>query len=276
MTLTIRDALAGAVETLKDQSEAETLLAEAINKTRAFVRLNGNDVLSSTQVEKFQMFVNSRQRHQPVSQIIGHRDFWKHNFIVTPDVLDPRPDTETLVEAALNLGPFETILDLGTGSGCILLSLLDEWGAAQGRGVDVSDGALDVAIKNAERLNVKNRARFTLGNWCDGIFEKFDLVVSNPPYISADEMDTLEEDVRHWEPRIALTPEGDGLEAYRQIAAQAKSVMRDGAFLLLEIGFTQASEVCQILTNAGYADTKSIKDINGKDRVVSAVWNGES
>lgn len=213
--------------------------------------------------------VNARIARQPVSQIIGRRAFWQYEFEVTPDVLDPRPDTETLVETALQI-PFDTVLDLGTGSGCILLTLLAERPGARGLGVDISVPALDVATRNAARLNLSDRAEFRRSSWMAEVSEKFDLVVSNPPYIDSATYRTLAPEVQEWEPRGALEAGADGLEAYRVLARDTPRALRPGGRLLLEIGYDQADTVPPLLAAAGFTGISVLPDLNGKPRVVFA------
>jgi release factor glutamine methyltransferase len=252
------------------RSECLQLMSFATGRQVSSLRLSLDDEISLDHFSEFTTAVAKRLKHQPISQIIGYRDFWKHRFIVTPDVLDPRPDTETLIEKAVEMGPFETILDLGTGSGCILLSLLAEWPTSIGHGIDASKPALSVARGNAGVLGLNARSEFEVGNWCDGITTRYDLVVSNPPYITQQAMDGIARGVREWEPRMALTPEGDGLDAYRAIAASVQNVMKPTGLLLLEIGFDQGPAVIEILTEQGMTDIHLFQDINGKDRVVLA------
>jgi len=168
------------------------------------------------QREVFEGLLARRLNREPMSYLTGKRDFYKHQFHVDADVLDPRPDTETLVSAALDF-PSRRILDLGTGSGCILLSLLAEKEEARGLGIDVSAEALVVAKRNSAMLGVTSRCEFRQSSWFDNVTGTFDLIVSNPPYIAVSEMETLQPEVRLFEPRIALTDEGDGLNAYREI-----------------------------------------------------------
>ncbi|WP_371154445.1 peptide chain release factor N(5)-glutamine methyltransferase [Jannaschia sp. 2305UL9-9] len=229
----------------------------------------GSDLVLSAEVaDRFATMVARRTAREPVSHIIGRRAFWMHDFEVTPDVLDPRPDTETLVEAALADG-FSTVVDLGTGSGCILLSLLHERPEATGLGTDISEAALAVARRNADRVGVAGRASFLRSDWLSGVTGQVDLIVSNPPYISQDEMVDLSPEVLH-EPHLALTPGGDGLDAYRRIARDAPDHLVPGGRLLVEIGATQASAVSALFEAAGLINIATIRDLPGKDRVVSA------
>lgn len=234
--------------------------------------LNTNHNISNNDFIIFQRLIKKRLKFQPISQIIGERYFWKNKFFINSDVLDPRPDTETLIEHTLSFGSFFNILDLGTGSGCIILSLLDEYNAAMGIGVDKSKKALNVAQKNAELLNLNDRVKFQLGNWCDGLDNKFDLIVSNPPYISEKEILGLSNDVINWEPRIALTPEGDGLGAYKNIINGVKNILIPNGRIIFEIGHAQGNEVSNLLKSNNFKEINIVKDINNKDRVVSALW----
>jgi release factor glutamine methyltransferase len=201
------------------------------------------------------------------------REFWGRRFRVTPAVLDPRPETETLVAAALEGPPVRRVLDLGTGSGCILLTLLAEWPEARGVGSDISAAALEVAAENARRLGVADRARLVTSDWCAGLAgscEQFGLIASNPPYITGDELAGLAPEVRNHEPLAALSAGGDGLDAYRRIAAGVGPLLAPGGRLLMEIGPHQAEAVGRILTDAGMVVTAVLPDLDGRDRVVLA------
>ncbi|CAN5737081.1 peptide chain release factor N(5)-glutamine methyltransferase [soil metagenome] len=209
-----------------------------------------------------------RARRQPVAQILGRRSFWGRDFRVTPDVLDPRPETETLVAAALKAAAPARLLDLGTGSGAILVTLLAEWPAASGLGVDRSLAALAIARGNAARHGVAERAEFIAADWTRGIEGRFELVVCNPPYIGRAEHDALAPDVRHWEPRLALVPGASGLEAYRAIATDLARVMAPGGRGLFEIGAGQAEPVAGLFAAAGFVLAGTHADLDGRARVV--------
>ena len=209
-----------------------------------------------------------RAAREPVSRILGRRAFWRHDFAVTRDVLDPRPETETLVEAAL-AAPFGRLLDLGTGSGCILVSLLAERPAATGVGTDASVAALAVAARNAAAAGVAGRAAFRRADWLDGVEGPFDLIVSNPPYVAEAEMAGLAPEVRDWEPRGALTPGGDGLDAYRAIALGARARMTPGGRLMAEVGAGQAGAVSALWAQAGLVRIRALRDLDGRERVVA-------
>jgi release factor glutamine methyltransferase len=202
-----------------------------------------------------------------VAQIIGRRAFWGRDFRVTAAVLDPRPETETLIARALAGPAPATILDLGTGRGAILVTLLAELPAARGLGTDIDPAALAVAAENAARHGVADRAGFRHADWTDGIEGRFDLVVSNPPYIAAAEIAGLAPDVRDWEPRHALTAGPTGLEAYARIAGGLAGLLAPHGRGLLEIGAGQGAAVTALMRSAGF--TASVhRDLDGRDRVV--------
>lgn len=213
-----------------------------------------------------------------MAYILGEREFWGLPFKVSPAVLVPRPDSETVIEAALALladrdRPWR-ILDLGLGSGCLLLTLLREFPAARGVGLEVSEAALAVARSNAVALGVDGRAELLPGDWCepgwrDRIGGPFDLLVSNPPYIEAGAIAGLMPDVSRFEPRLALDGGPDGLAAYRAIAAVAPRLVAPGGRLLLEVGEGQAPEIYDIFQSTGFAAEAPWKDLGGIDRVVS-------
>lgn len=202
-----------------------------------------------------------------MAQIVGARLFWGRSFEVTPDVLDPRPETETLVAAALET-PFARVLDLGTGTGCTLLTLLAERPEATGMGSDLSEAALQVAARNAARHGIA--ADLVQSDWYEGIGGRFDLIVSNPPYIPVAEIAGLAPEVRDHEPRIALTDGGDGLGAYRAIAAGAAAHLAPAGRLLVEVGAGQAPSVQEIFAAAGLDCVGTRPDLEGRARVVLA------
>ncbi len=229
---------------------------------------------TAREIGRFERAIEAREGRAPVSHITGEREFWGRRFRVTRAVLDPRPETEILIAHALKGPPVPWVLDLGTGSGCILLSLLAEWPQASGVGVDNSAAALAVAASNARSLGVADRAELVAGDWCAGLKGQFDLIVSNPPYIAADEIAGLAPEVRLHEPLAALSPGGDsggdGLDAYRRIAAGAGALLAPGGRLLVETGPEQAVAVSRILADTAMAVTAVLPDLDGRDRVVLA------
>ena len=221
------------------------------------------------QIEKFDTFILQRLSRKPVARIIGRRQFWGREFEISPDVLDPRGDTETVILEALKQ-PAKHVLDLGTGSGVLAITLLSEWPEATGLASDISGAALEMAQKNAATYGLKERLRFCVSNWFDTISEQFDLIVSNPPYIAESELSDLSPEVSCFDPRIALSPGKDGLAAYRVIAQNARNHLMPDGRIIVEIGSAQAAAVSEIFTQNGYHEIECLKDLDGKDRVIAA------
>ena len=271
--MTAAKALAEAVKRLNAAdvpgaaNDARVLLAHALNIERSRLTLILPDEITAAAATRFEQTITARLLRQPVSQIIGRREFYGRSFTVTRDVLDPRPETEVLVQVALS-DPFETLLDLGCGSGCILLTLLAENAAATGQGVDYAPAAVTVATTNAVDLGLAQRSHFAVSDWFSKVSGRFDLIVSNPPYIAADEMATLAPEVRDWEPKLALTPGGDGLDAYRAITALAPQYLAPNGRLIVEIGPTQADDAQALFKAAGLHGITCFQDMEGRDRVV--------
>lgn len=250
-------------------TDARYLLAHALGLSPDRLILVLQDEMPDGAGARFDAAIAARATHRPVAQITGRRLFWGREFRVTQDTLDPRPETEILIEAALS-APFTRVLDLGTGTGCIALTLLAERPEARGLATDLSEAALAVARDNAERLGLSDRIEFRRSDWFAAVGETFDLIVSNPPYIAEDEMAGLAPDVRDWEPHAALTPGGDGLDAYRAIAAGAAAHLAPGGRIGLEIGPTQAEAVCQMLRQGGFPAPEVLRDFDGRDRCIFA------
>ncbi len=223
-------------------------------------------------IAELEALLGRRRNREPVSQILGQWEFWSLPFYVTSATLTPRPDTETLVQAALDLLPDRRaplrLLDLGTGSGCLLLALLHELPAARGMGIDRSPEALAVAQRNAAALGLADRARFALDDWAQGIAESFDLIVSNPPYIPRDEIPGLMPEVSRHEPRLALDGGSDGLDCSRQMAPQIAARLAAGGLALLEVGQGQADSAAAILAAAGLGPAGVRADLGGRKRCV--------
>ncbi|MGP3723624.1 peptide chain release factor N(5)-glutamine methyltransferase [Cereibacter sphaeroides] len=261
-----RLAAAGIDEAARD---ARRLMAHAMAIDPARLTLHLPDPLPPEAAARFEAALAARAARQPVGQIVGERLFWGRRFRVTRDTLDPRPETEGLIEAAL-AEPFATVLDLGTGTGCIAVTLLAERPVAHGIATDLSPAALAVAAENAAALGVASRLELRLSDWFAAVPERVDLILSNPPYIAADEMAALAPEVRLWEPHLALSPGGDGLDAYRAIARGAPAHLRPGGRLLLEIGAAQGRAVAGLVEAAGLARVSVLPDLDGRDRLVSA------
>jgi len=255
-------------ETLR--AAATRLAAAGLDEPAREARLLARAARDATE---FEAFISRRAAREPFAYIIGRREFWSLDFEVTRDVLIPRPDSETLVETALKaFGPTppRSIVDLGTGSGCLIVSLLTEWPDARGLAVDLSPAALDVARRNAARLGTESRLDFACADFATLQAGPFDLVVSNPPYIASGVIGTLDPDVADFEPGLALDGGADGLDAYRAIARALPALLARRGLAMFEIGWDQASPVSQILQNQGFAVQRVVKDLAGNDRVIVA------
>ena len=262
-------AAAGIPDPARD---ARRLAAHVLGIDASRISLIAQDAVGPGLARAYDDIIAQRARRVPVSHLTGSRQFYGRVFEVTPDVLDPRPETETLIAAAL-ARPWQRLLDLGTGSGCILLTLLAERGPTTfGIGTDLSRAALAVAMRNAARLRLGDRVQFHAGDWLDALplgCAAFDLIVSNPPYITLDEFVDLAPDVGLYEPRLALTDEGDGLGAYRRIIAAAPAHLVQGGWLLVEIGPTQGQAVADLMARHGFGTVTVTPDLDGRDRVVA-------
>ncbi len=212
-------------------------------------------------------WLDQRESRRPVSQIIGRRHFHRSEFIVTSDVLDPRPESEFLVDAGVLRNPGH-ILDLGTGSGCLLLSLLTELPAACGVGIDLSEDALRIARENSRRLGVSDRAEFHLSDWFSEVVDQYDLIVANPPYLSESEFADSPKELTHWEPRMALTAGGDGLSSYRTIVAGARRHLSPGGCLILEIGAGRLDQVRDLVALSAMDVEQVVLDHEGRPRAI--------
>ena len=265
-TALVSAALQLAATSLTARLDAELLMAHALGTTREAMLLHHLDTPAPA---AFAPLLARRARGEPVAYITGRRDFWTLTLAVTPVVLIPRADSETLIEAAIahfaGRAP-NRILDLGTGSGALLLAALDEWPGASGIGIDRSAAALEVARGNAEALGFADRARFAARDWAEGIAERFDLVLCNPPYVEHDE--PLPRDVAGYEPHGALFAGHDGLACYRALAPQFPRLIAPGGVACVEIGSRQADEACAILAAPGL--TLAIRrDLGGNNRCLT-------
>lgn len=226
------------------------------------------------QAAQFECLILRRLSGEPMAYILGEREFWSLRFAVEPGILVPRPDSETLIEATLErVGARDRplrVADLGTGSGCLLLSLLHELPRAVGVGIDLSATALAVAVANARALGLRDRSRWRLGRWTNGLIGPFDLIIANPPYIARAELATLAPDVRRFEPSSALDGGPDGLDAYRAIASDLRRVLVPGGHVVVEVGAGQADAVCSLLDAAEIAPLDVRPDLAGIARAVVA------
>lgn len=253
--------------------DARLLVEAAAEATRVDIVTDPYRPLTPEQEATLADYLARREKREPVSHILGRKGFWKIMLRVTPDVLTPRPDTETVVETVLKDFPEHagwSVLDLGVGSGAILLAILAERPAAKGLGVDASEDALAVARDNAAALGLEGRTALLRGDWTAGLADNaFDLVVSNPPYIATDVLETLEPEVKDFEPRLALEGGPDGLDAYRILAPEILRVLKPGGRFAVEIGYDQKDAVEALFRAAGAEDVRTVRDLADRDRVVA-------
>lgn len=271
----MREALASATRRLDAAGveaparDASLLLAAALGVEPMAVHISPDRAVSGEEIKRFQNFVDRRSEREPVSRILARRSFWGREFWVARETLDPRPETETLIAAALEKGPFRRFLDLGTGTGIIAVTLLAEWEDAVCLATDVSRACVNVARTNAASHRVEARFRALGSDWFEHVTGRYPLIVSNPPYIAAAEMAGLAPEVRDHDPAIALTDGGDGLAAYRAITAGLGRHLEPSGWLMVEIGPTQAGPVTALFAAAGLGNVSVLQDLDGRDRVVT-------
>ena len=253
--------------------DARLLLEAATGASRMDILTDPYRVVTSDQAAVMDGYVERRLRREPVSRILGRKGFWKIMLNVTPDVLSPRPDTETILDIAmLAFAPHEafSMIDLGTGSGAILLAVLAERPAATGVGTDISSEALAVAKENAANLDLDGRAAFLRTEWAAGFGDhSFDFVASNPPYIPTDDIAGLDPEVREHDPILALDGGPDGLQAYRDLAPEIRRILKPGGTFAVEIGFDQGPQVKALFEAAGFEGVIVVKDLGDRHRVVT-------
>ncbi|MEJ2623196.1 MAG: peptide chain release factor N(5)-glutamine methyltransferase [Pseudolabrys sp.] len=258
--------------------DARLLIEHALGIDRTTVMTQGARALSADEVAAIDTLVARRLKHEPVARIVGEKEFWSLMLAVTPDVLVPRPDTETVVELALDVIGRERraaplrVLDIGTGSGALLLALLSELPNATGVATDISEGALNVARANAERHGLASRCEFVDTDIAAGVQGLFDLIVSNPPYIARNDISGLESEVRDYDPALALDGGLDGLSCYRAITAEAGRLLAPGGHLVVEIGIGQDRPVSGLFSEAGLTVIKTRPDLAGIPRALAAFF----
>jgi len=255
--------------------DARLLLEAAAGVARSEIVANPHRVLGEAEVAELDRLLGRRERREPVSQILGVKGFWSILVRVNRNVLTPRPETETILDVVLaEFAPERAfrVLDLGVGSGAILLAILTERPNAAGVGVDVSEDALSIARENADTLGLASRVEMRRGDWTTGLESGgFDLVVANPPYIPTKDIQTLSPEVRDHEPRIALDGGADGLDAYRVLASEIPRVLRPGGRFAVEIGHDQGQSVKQLFSREDLLDVRVVRDLGDRDRVVTGV-----
>jgi len=252
--------------------DAELLLASALGKKREFVIGRPEYEVANHDREVFEVLIKRRASFEPVAKIIGIKEFWGQDFIVSRATLDPRPDSESLIEAALELFPDKNsafkILDLGTGSGCLLLTILKEYPNSQGIGVDIAQDTLNIAILNSQKIGLAKRSNFILNDWTDGMEGKFDLIISNPPYIKKSDIEKLAPEVSIYEPRLALDGGHDGLEFYRKLAPEMMGLLNKEGYAIFEFGKEQHLEIKEIFENAGMNFISFKNDLSDEPRCI--------
>ena len=249
--------------------DARLLLADCLELRTQNLNLLNDSYISEIKISKFWRMVKERCKRKPVSKILGYRSFWGREFEINENVLDPRGDTETLIELILDC-KFENMLELGTGSGAIAITVLAERPKVTCVATDISEYALKTASTNSKRHGVERRLKLLHSNWFEKISGSFDVIVSNPPYISSEEYAQLSAEVVKYDPKISLTLGGDGLEAYREILSRALEKLSKNGHIFLEIGYTQANAVKHLFREAGFQQIKVHKDLGSRDRVISA------
>ena len=251
--------------------DSEILLSKVMNKDRKFIISNLDLEIDKNSLQNFEKLIYQRARGKPISYITGIKNFWKYQFQITKDVLIPRPDTEIIVEEILKITKFKRklkILDIGIGSGCILLSILKERKNFNGVGIDLSKKCVDLSTLNALKLNLSKRVKFFKSDIDNFNFGQYDLIVSNPPYINKFDLKNLDRDVRNYEPKLALDGGLDGLSEIRKVIKNSSELIKLNGKLVLEIGFNQKEKVKKILTNKGFYINKVVKDYANNDRCI--------
>jgi release factor glutamine methyltransferase len=260
----------GAAGISDARREARLLLAAALGWDAARVLGFPEAEMTAAARRRLEELIARRSAREPVSRILGYREFWSLPFELSADTLDPRPDSETLIESALAAVAERErvcrVLDFGTGSGCLLLALLSELPNALGTGVDLSEGALQTARRNAAALGLGGRAQFLRGNWSDGLWGHWDVILANPPYIPSDALQSLMPEVARYEPRLALDGGTDGLEAYRALGPQIARLLAPAGIAAVEVGAGQALAVAAIMRGAGLVLRALRHDLSGVDR----------
>ena len=250
--------------------DSEIILSKVLNETRENILINSKKKIILEKEKEFKKLIFRRSHKEPIAHIFNEKEFWSKVFYVDKSTLVPRPETELLVEQLVDLFRDKSlnILDIGTGSGCILISLLSELKNSKGLGVDISNNAIKVAIKNSIKYKVNTRSNFLRLPFSEIFNKKFDLVVSNPPYIKSQELNSLEVDIRNYEPKLALDGGNDGLDLIKKVIYKAKNILKIKGMLALEIGNGQFKKVSRILIRNNFRVEKFVKDYNENVRCI--------
>ena len=251
--------------------DSEILLSKILNKEREALLINLDQEICERSNLKFKELINRRSLKEPVAYIIEEKEFWSKNFFVGPDTLIPRPETELIVEKLVKIFKEQkiSILDIGTGSGCILISILSELKKSRGIGIDISKKAISIAKKNQKKHAMQNKIKFLNKSLDSKLYQKFDLIVSNPPYIKSSEIKNLDEDIKKYEPRIALDGGNDGLDLIKKVIYKTKYILKVKGMLALEIGNEQYKKVSEILIKKNFRIEHTIQDY--KDNIRSII-----
>jgi len=249
--------------------DARILTAYAVQIPISELSLKINEQVSGEITSKLEKLILRRIHREPISKILGRREFWGRTFSINENVLDPRGDTETLIEFVIEK-PVKSVLELGTGSGAIAITLACEWKEVHVTAIDISKEALSLAKSNAEKFNVQNKIDFFKSDWFEAVKGSFDLIISNPPYIGLIEKDEISTEVIKYDPEISLFAGRDGLDAYRRIIPSLPKFLNPGGFVALETGASQSNQVKNMMNLVGFIETQIVKDLSGKDRLVAA------
>ena len=251
--------------------DSELLLSKALNKKREKILTNLKKEINKKQLDKFNLYLSRRKKKEPIAYILGFKYFWKYKFFINKSVLVPRPETEQIVEETLNYlsdNESKNILDIGTGSGCIIVSVLKERSKCKAIAIDISSKALKVAKTNAKIHHLENKIKFINIDIDKFNYNKYDLILSNPPYISNIDLIRLDDDVRIYEPRESLSGGLDGYEEITKVIEKSSKLLKNNGKLIVEIGDTQKNNVLKLLKNNGFYINKTGKDLSGRDRCI--------
>ena len=249
--------------------DARILTAFAFEIPISELSLKMNEQVSEKIIAKLEKLILRRIDREPISKILGRREFWGRSFSINENVLDPRSDTETLIDFVIEK-PVKSVLELGTGSGAIAITLACEWKEVHITATDISEDALSLAKINAEKFNVQNKIHFLKSDWFETVKGTFDLIISNPPYIGLIERDEISNEVKKYDPEISLFAGPDGFDAYKTIIPNLKKFLNPDGFVVLETGAFQSNRVKNLMNAVGLIDTKIVKDLSGKDRLIAA------